>query len=54
MCSYMEGIQYVNLMEFGPVVIEIHSVENSDLVVLVNDTLVCHMSFLAVIHDRVS
>ena len=33
---YMEGITYVNLIEIGPVVIEIRGVENSDLVVPVN------------------
>ena len=44
---YMEGIKYVNLIEIGPVVIEIRGVENGDLVVPVNNTLVCHMSFLA-------
>ena len=44
---YMEGLKYVNFIEIGPVVIEIHGVENSDLVVPVNNTLVCRMSFLA-------
>ena len=39
---------YVNFIENGPVVIEIQGVENSDLVVLVNNTLVCRTIFLAV------
>ena len=43
----MEGIKYVNLIEIGPVVIEIWGVENGDLAVPVNNTLVCRMSFLA-------
>ena len=44
---YMEGIKYVNLIEIGPVVIEIRGVENGELVVPVNNTLVHHMAFLA-------
>ena len=43
----MKGIKYVNLIEINPVVIEIRGVENGDLVVPVNNTLVCHKSFLA-------
>ena len=43
----MEGIEYVNLIEISPVVIEIRWVENGELVVPVNNTLVCHMAFLA-------
>ena len=43
----MEGIRYVNSIEIVPVVIEIQGVENSELAVPVNDTLVCHMAFLA-------
>ena len=43
----MEGIKYVNLIEIGSVVIEIQGVENSDLVVSVNDTIMCRISFLA-------
>ena len=43
----MEGIKYVNLIEIILVVIEIREVENGDLVVPINSTLVCHMSFLA-------
>ena len=45
--AYMEGIKYVNLIEIGPVVIEIRGAENSELVVPVNNTLVSHMAFLA-------
>ena len=37
---------YVNLIEIGPVVIEILGVENGDLVVLVNNILVHRTSFL--------
>ena len=47
MAMYMEGIKYVNLIEIGPVVIEVRGVENGKLVILVNNTLVCHMAFLA-------
>ena len=43
----MEGIKYVNLIQIGPVVIEIRGVENSKLVVPVNNTLVHHTAFLA-------
>ena len=43
----MEDIKYVNLIEIGPVVIEIRGVENGELVVPVNNTLVCHTTFLA-------
>ena len=43
----MEGIKYVNLIEIGPVVIEIQGVENGELAVPVNNTPVCHMAFLA-------
>ena len=43
----MEGINYVNLIEISSVVIEIQGVENGDLVVPANNTLVCLMSFLA-------
>ena len=44
---YMESIKYVNLIEIGPVVIEIQGVENGDLAVPINNTLVCRTSFLA-------
>ena len=43
----MEGIKYVNLIEIGPVVIEIRGVENGELAVPVNNTLVHHITFLA-------
>ena len=43
----MQAIKYVNLIEIGPVVIEIWGVENGDLAVPVNNTLVCHTSSLA-------
>ena len=43
----MEGIRKcVNLIEISPAVIEIQGVENGDLVVPVNNTLVCCTSFL--------
>ena len=43
---YMESIQYVNLIEIGSVVIEILDVENDELAVPVNNTLVHHTAFL--------
>ena len=43
----MKGIKYVKLKEIGPVVIEIQGVENGELVVSLNNTLVCHTAFLA-------
>ena len=43
----MEGIKYMNLIETGLVVIEIQGVENYELAVPVNNTLVCHPAFLA-------
>ena len=43
----MEGIKYVNLIEIGPVVIEIQGAENGELAVPVNNTLLHHMAFLA-------
>ena len=43
----MEGIKYVNLIEIGPVVIEIRGAENGELAVTVNNTLVSHTAFLA-------
>ena len=42
----MEGIEYVNMIEIGPV-IEIRGVENGKLAVPVNNTLVRHTAFLA-------
>ena len=43
----MQGIKYVNLIEIGTVVIEIQGVENDQLVISVNNALVCHTAFLA-------
>ena len=43
----MEDIKYVNLIEISPVVIEIPGVENGELAVPVNNTLVHHTAFLA-------
>ena len=43
----MEGIKYVNLIEIGPVVIEIRGAKNSKLAVPVNNRLESHMAFLA-------
>ena len=43
---YMESIQHVNLIEIGSVVIEILDVENDELAVPVNNTLVYHTAFL--------
>ena len=47
----MEGVKYVNLIEIGPVVIEIRGVENGKFAVPVNNTLVRHTAFLAA-HTR--
>ena len=44
---YTKGIKYANLIEIDLVVIEIWGIENDDLAVPVNKTLVCRMSFLA-------
>ena len=43
----MKGINCTNLIRIGPIVVEIRGVENGDLVVPVNNTLVCHTSSLA-------
>ena len=43
----MEGIKYVNLIEVSPVVIKIQGVENGELAVPVNNTLIHHTAFLA-------
>ena len=43
----MEGIKYVNLIEIGPVIIEIRGVENGELAIPVNNILVRHTAFLA-------
>ena len=37
---YIEDIKHVNVIEISPVVIEIQGVENGDLAVPVNNTLV--------------
>ena len=44
---YMESIKYINLIEIDLVVIEIWGVENSDLLIPINNTLVCRKFFLA-------
>ena len=41
----MEG--NVNLIQIGPVVIEVQGVENGELVVPLNNTLKCHTDLLA-------
>ena len=46
--TYIEGMNCVNLIETDPVVIEIQGVENGELAVPVNNTLVHYMAFLAV------
>ena len=43
----MEGTKYLNVIEISPVVIEIRGVENSELAVPVNITLVYHTAFFA-------
>ena len=43
----MEGIKYVNLIEIGPLVLEIQGTQNGELAVPVNNTLVSHTAFLA-------
>ena len=43
----MVDIKYVNMIEIGPVVIEIWAVENGDLMFSVNNTLVCRTSLMA-------
>ena len=42
----MEGITYINLIEIGPVVIEIRGAKNDELSVPVDNTLVHHTAFL--------
>ena len=44
----MEGIKYGNLLGISSVVIEIQGIKNGDLAVPVNNTLVCHKSYLAI------
>ena len=43
----IEGIKYGNLIEISLVVLEIRGLENGELAVPVNSTLVRHMAFLA-------
>ena len=43
----MEGTKYMNLIEIGLVVIELRGVDNGELAVPVNNTLVHHTAFLA-------
>ena len=50
----MEGMKYVNLIEIGPVVIEIQGAENGKLAVPVNNTLVHHTISWPLTHDYVS
>ena len=49
----MEGLKYVNLIDISTVVVEIRGVKNSELVVPVNNTLVCHTTFSAAKHKTV-
>ena len=44
---YIEDIKYINYIEIGPAVIEISGVENGNLAVPVNNTLMCRTSFWA-------
>ena len=46
MVMYIEGINYMNLIEIDLLALEIRGVENGELVVPVNNTLVHHMAFL--------
>ena len=41
----MKGIKYVNLIKIHHIAMEMREVENGDLVVPVNNTLMCHTSF---------
>ena len=43
----MKGIKFMSLIEIGPVVTEKQGVENGELAVPVNNTLVRHTAFLA-------
>ena len=52
--AYIEDINHVNVIAIGPVVIEIREVENGELVVPVNNTLMCHTAFWPLTHYRVS
>ena len=51
---YMEGIKYVNLIEISPAVIKMWGVENGDLAVPVNSTLVCACLSWPLIHNCMS
>ena len=42
----MKGIKYMNLVQISSVVIKTQRVDNGDLVVPINNTLVCSISFL--------
>ena len=51
----MEDIKYVNLIEIGPVVIEIRTVENGELAIPVKITHLCITQLsLPLTHDHVS
>ena len=52
----MEGIKYVNLIEIGPVVIEIQEAEYGELAVPVNNTHICASQGISwpLTHDHVS
>ena len=52
--GYMEVLKYVNLIEIGPAVIQIRGVEDGELAVPVNSTLVCHTAFWPLTHNCVS
>ena len=43
----IDGIKYVNLIEIGPMVIEMRGAKNGELTVPVNNTLVHHTAFVA-------
>ena len=43
----MEDIKYIYLVEIGPVVIDMQGVENGELWVPIDNTVVCHTAFLA-------
>ena len=50
----MDGIKYVNLIEIGPMVIEIRGAENGELAVPVSNTLMRHTASWLLTHDCVS
>ena len=45
--THMEGVKYENLIDISAVVIEIRGIENGNLAVTVNNTLVHYTAFLA-------